>query len=201
MRKQPIYFLVDTPLSMIGEPILYFHKIISEFISLEKQNPQAIETFHICIIGSNTVKAEIILPLTPISEIINLSSFKCQGKSNIFKGIEILKNLVKNEVTKSTNEKKGDWKPILFLLVGTMPQIDIIQHDLDFLNKSFNSGYSSGSINDYSDLMQSSKLSSPNILYYKNEYVGNYFKKTFRNVENTENIDFYYLSAHFKWVS
>ena len=200
MRKQPIYFVIDSPSSMCGEPIRCFSNLIREFIQQAKLDPWGIETFHISIISTNSENVEILQPLADLASVEGkIPLIYCQGKSNVFKGLEILKDRVAIEVEKTNKVKKGDYRPVLFLMVGTIPQSDFTESDLEYLNKTFVSGRS-GSIHSILSI-DTNKKSAPNIIYYKNEYVGGFYRRIFRNVVNIETIDNYFLLKHFTWTS
>ena len=80
MRRQPIYFLVDTAKSMAGYPIECVSTCIKQAISRERQNPYSIETMYISVITYGNNELKTILPFTELAK-IDIPLFHCSGKS------------------------------------------------------------------------------------------------------------------------
>lgn len=186
-RKQPIYILVDAPLSMNGEPINCFQTIINDFIKKYRMHPAAIENMYISILISNSKGVEVILPLTDLISIQDIPQIICKGKADIFKGIEFLISKINSDNKNNLIARIKQYKPILFLMVGTIPQINFPEFFLVSLNSEL-SGL--GSFHCPSGFLRSSSLSingliireNPSIIYYQNKYVGEYYKRYFDNI-------------------
>jgi len=121
-RRLPIYFLIDISESMVGEPIQQVEEGISTIIQALKTDPNALETVWISII----IFAGQSKTLIPLQEIISFypPKFPIGGGTSLSKGLgHLMYELRKNQVL-TTPEKKGDWKPIVFLFTDGVPTDD-----------------------------------------------------------------------------
>ena len=122
MRRLPIYFLLDVSESMIGEPIEQVQEGIATIIKELKTDPYALETVWISIIGF-AGKSKTI---TPLQDVIAFYPPKIPigSGTSLSKGLEELMNAIDRDVVKTTYERKGDWKPIIFLFTDGIPTDD-----------------------------------------------------------------------------
>jgi uncharacterized protein YegL len=67
MRRLPIYLMLDTSGSMMGEPIEALRTGVQNLISTLRQDPYALETAYISVITFSD-NAEQIVPLTELSQ-------------------------------------------------------------------------------------------------------------------------------------
>ena len=86
---------------MGGEPIQGVRDGLDTLISALRQDPQALETAHLCLITFAS-EAKVVMPLTEIT------SVQC----------------IETDLVKSTPEAKGDWKPLVFLMTDGGPSDD-----------------------------------------------------------------------------
>lgn len=119
MRRLPVYLLLDTSGSMIGEPIEAVKNGVQVMISSLRQNPQAIETAFISIITFDS-SAQQIIPLTDLAS-FQMVDLKASGVTALGDGLKLLSNKIDTEVTKTTPEQKGDWKPLVFIMTDGIP--------------------------------------------------------------------------------
>ncbi|WP_298511212.1 TerY-C metal binding domain-containing protein [uncultured Kordia sp.] len=122
MRRLPIYFLIDVSESMIGNPIANVEKGIESIIRELKTNPVALETVWISIIVF-AGKAKTIIPLQDIISFYP-PKFPIGSGTSLGYGIEHLITTLDTDLVKTTREKKGDWKPIIFLFTDGVPTDD-----------------------------------------------------------------------------
>ncbi len=204
MRRLPIYFLVDTCLSMSGKPIEMVENCINGALKNLKSNPQAHETNVISVITFGNNKVTLLEEYKWLNEIEN-QKFNCSGYSNINYGLEAVKDDYNKNFIKTTAEKKGDWKPMLFVFSGVAPNTKIDNSLIDFFEKKFSHGYL-----DYIDSFIgeefeniSEKANNTFIVTSENEFAKNSFENYFTNVFSYEDVDsfVYKFNNFFKWIS
>ena len=122
MRRLPIYFLLDVSESMVGEPIEQVQEGIAMIIKELKTDPYALETVWISIIGF-AGKSKVIMPL---QDVITFYPPKIPigSGTSLSKGLEELMSSLDKDIVKTTFERKGDWKPIVFLFTDGVPTDD-----------------------------------------------------------------------------
>lgn len=123
MRKLPVYLLLDTSGSMYGEPIEAVKNGVQMLLSSLRQDPYALETVHLSIIGfANNAKQ--LSPLTELSS-FQIPDLHAQGQTAMGEALSLLAERVDSEVEKTTEQKKGDWKPLVFLMSDGSPTDDL----------------------------------------------------------------------------
>ncbi|MDN5480974.1 MAG: VWA domain-containing protein, partial [Chryseobacterium sp.] len=122
MRRLPIYFLVDVSESMVGEPIEQVQEGIANIIRELKKDPYSLETVYISIVGF-AGEAEVI---TPLQDIISFYPPKIPigSGTSLSQGLIKVMDCIDRDIVKTTYERKGDWKPIVFLFTDGVPTDD-----------------------------------------------------------------------------
>ncbi len=106
---------------MRGEPIESVNVGLQSMVNALRQDPYALESVHLGLITFD-IEAKVIFPLTPLDE-VQLPEIQVPSAGPTFLGAA-LKLLVKcsdHEVIKSTADKKGDWRPLLFIMTDGSP--------------------------------------------------------------------------------
>jgi len=106
---------------MRGEPIAALNNGFNGLISMLRSDPQAMDSLHISVV---TFDREVnnLIPL------IDLASFhpveiKCpdSGPTHTGQALEMIYDLVNKDLIKGSSERKGDWKPLLFVFTDGKP--------------------------------------------------------------------------------
>lgn len=122
MRRLPVYLLLDTSGPMTGEPIEAVKNGVQMMVHSLRQNPQAIETAFVSIITFDS-EAKQLIPLTDLASFQTVD-LKAAGTTALGAALSLLADKLENEVTKTTLEQKGDWKPIVFIMTDGVPTDD-----------------------------------------------------------------------------
>jgi uncharacterized protein YegL len=122
MRRLPVYFLIDVSESMVGDPIQYVEEGIAMIVKELKSDPHALETVWISVI----VFAGQAKTLVPLQEIVSFypPRFPIGSGTSLCNGLGHLMFELRRNVVKTTSERKGDWKPLVFLFTDGVPSDD-----------------------------------------------------------------------------
>lgn len=135
MRRLPVYLLLDTSGSMYGEPIEAVKNGVQTLISSLRSDPYALETAYISIITFNST-AQQITPLTELSA-FQQPTIDAGGCTAMGGALSLLAQKVDSEVTKTTADVKGDWRPLVFILTDGEPTDDLNRGIADFKARKF----------------------------------------------------------------
>lgn len=122
MRKLPVYLVLDTSGSMSGEPIEAVKNGVQILISALRQDPYALETAFLSVITFDG-QAQQLVPLSELAT-FNPPNLQVGTTTSLGAGLKLLAERVDAEVTKTTADTKGDWKPMVFLMTDGLPTDD-----------------------------------------------------------------------------
>jgi uncharacterized protein YegL len=118
-RRLPVYLVLDTSSSMSGDPIEAVRQGVKALISDLKTDPQALETAYLSVITFNST-AQQIVPLTELTAFQEPNIDAC-GTTALGHALSVLMGSIDNDVRKATENQKGDWKPLIFLMTDGEP--------------------------------------------------------------------------------
>jgi len=118
-RRLPVYLLLDTSGSMMGEPIEAVRQGMMALISDLKGDPQALETAYLSVITFDS-HARQVVPLTELST-FQEPRIEASGSTALGEALKLLEQCIDKEVYKAAPGQKGDWKPLIFLMTDGMP--------------------------------------------------------------------------------
>lgn len=113
-RRLPVYLVIDCSYSMRGDPIVMVNKGIQDLIYELHRDPMALETVWLSVITFST-GAKQIVPLTELLK-YQLPQLFAKGRSDMGSALRLLITRIDQEVILGTDVRKGDWKPIIFLM-------------------------------------------------------------------------------------
>ncbi len=123
MRRLPVYLLLDCSGSMFGEPIEAVKNGVQVLVSTLRQDPYALETAYLSIITFDST-AQQVTPLTELSA-FQQPNLQASGCTALGEALALLAKKADQEVTKTTPEQKGDWKPLVFIMTDGEPTDDL----------------------------------------------------------------------------
>lgn len=119
MRRLPVYLLIDCSESMAGEAIQAVESGLGSLISFLRSDPYALESVALSVITfGNTAKQ--IVPLTDLTR-FNMPELVMGSGTALGAALKLWEKCMDNEVAKSTVERKGDFKPMCFIMTDGNP--------------------------------------------------------------------------------
>ncbi len=132
LRRLPVYLLLDCSSSMKGQPIEQVKQGLRALLDDLSAEPMAIETVYLSVITFHNT-AQQIIPLTELME-FKAPQIQASGATALGAALRLLIDCLEKEVRKNTEEQKGDWKPLVFLMTDGMPT-DAWENAADELKK------------------------------------------------------------------
>ena len=119
MRRLPIFFVLDVSESMLGDNLSALQSGLSEIDRNLRNNAHALETVCISVIAF-AGQARTIAPLVELETFyppkLPIGSGTCLGAA-----LNHLMSEIDRQVIKTIADRKGDWKPIVYLMTDGKP--------------------------------------------------------------------------------
>lgn len=113
--------LVDTSGSMKHERIQSANVGLRSMVNALRQDPYALESVHLGLITFD-IEAKVLFPLTSLEQVqIPELIVPESGAAFLGAALELWVQRVDQEVIKSTPDRKGDWRPLLFIMTDGSP--------------------------------------------------------------------------------
>jgi len=120
-RRLPVFLLLDTSGSMRGEPIQAVNNGLQVLVSALRQDPYALESVCISLITFD-IEANELFSLTPLDQVqIPEITVPQAGATFLGAALELLVDRVDRDVIRTTDDMKGDWRPLLFIMTDGSP--------------------------------------------------------------------------------
>jgi uncharacterized protein YegL len=122
MRRLPVYILLDCSESMAGVAIDTVNTAVQAMTKDLCKNPHALETVSLSVITFSRT-AQQVVPLTEL-ERFQMPELAIHPGTSLGAALELLLQCINREIVKTTVEKKGDWRPLVFLFTDGQPTDD-----------------------------------------------------------------------------
>ena len=114
MRKLPVYLLLDVSGGMAGAPIYAVEYGIQTMHAALLNDPAAPNIAYLSVITFSDFARQVV-PLTELNQFVP-PQLKVGGMTNLGGALKYVAECAEREVTKTTPEVKGDWKPLVFIM-------------------------------------------------------------------------------------
>jgi uncharacterized protein YegL len=121
-RRLPVYLLLDTSGSMMGEPIEAVRQGLRALVADLRGDPQALETAYLSVITFSS-NAQQVCPLTELLA-FQEPVLDAAGPTSLGEALMLLEDCLETEVRKASEVQKGDWRPLIFLMTDGQPTDD-----------------------------------------------------------------------------
>lgn len=114
MRRLPVYLLIDISESMAGENLRQMQEGINRLVNQLRRDPYALESVYLSVIGF----AGAAGTLAPLTELMSFypPRLPIGSGTSIGAALNHLMDCMEKEIIPNTPEKKGDWKPLVYMM-------------------------------------------------------------------------------------
>ena len=119
MRRLPVYLLIDCSESMAGEAIQAVESGLGSLISFLRSDPYALESVALSVITFGN-SAKQVVPLTDLTR-FKMPDLVMGSGTALGAALKLFEKCMTTEVMASTAERKGDFKPMCFIMTDGNP--------------------------------------------------------------------------------
>jgi uncharacterized protein YegL len=119
MRRLPVFFVLDCSESMAGDNLNKMEQGLQAIVRSLRTDPHALETVYISVVAF----AGIAQTVVPLVELVSFypPRLPLGGGTSLGLALTTLMDEIDRSVVKTTLERKGDWKPIVYLFTDGRP--------------------------------------------------------------------------------
>ena len=123
MRRLPVFFVLDCSESMVGDNHRNMEEGLQMVVRSLRTDPHALETVWVSVIAF----AGIAQTIAPLVEVVSFYPPKLPMGSGTSLGaaLKVLMREIDSKVVRTTPDRKGDWKPIVYLFTDGKPTDEI----------------------------------------------------------------------------
>ena len=122
MRKFPVFLLVDVSESMAGAALTQIEAGVRRITADLMRDPHALETVWMAVIAF-AGRPRTLTPLTELADFVP-PHLPIGGGTGLGAALVHLMDEIDRGVARSTASRKGDWRPLVFLLTDGVPTDD-----------------------------------------------------------------------------
>lgn len=123
MRRLPIFMLLDVSESMAGDNLRQLQQGLERLVAGLRTDPHALETVYL----STIVFAGKARTLAPLTELVHFypPRLPLGSGTSLGRGMTHLMDELDRSVQPNTPERKGDWRPVVYLMTDGKPTDDV----------------------------------------------------------------------------
>jgi uncharacterized protein YegL len=121
-RRLPVYLILDVSESMIGHPLESLEGGVKLMARTLMRNPGALESLHMGVI-TFAAKANVSVPLTDLC-CFRAPELSARPGTSLGAALRLCRESIDRDVSVSTPERKGDFKPLVFVMTDGEPTDD-----------------------------------------------------------------------------
>jgi len=123
MRRLPIYLVLDVSESMAGDNLRQLQQGLERLVASLRTDPHALESVYLSTIVF-AGKARTLTPLTELA-LYYPPRLPIGSGTSLGAALEHLMDDIDRSVRPGTPERKGDWRPVVYLMTDGKPTDDI----------------------------------------------------------------------------